>query len=260
MITSHHNPQLKLVRSLAGRAKDRRAAGAYLVEGVRLVEELLESGQEVDRIYYSDDASNRAARLIPRLEGSGIICETVLSTVFKTISETETSQGILAVVKIPLVDAQDTIDDDLILVPDQIRDPGNLGTLLRSAVAAGVTRVIIPPETVDPYAPKVVRSAMGAHFSIKITPLEWDRIQTILSGYAVFLAAANGEVGLWHADFRSKTAIIIGGEAEGAGSFAKSISKVTVSIPMKGKIESLNAGVAGSIILFEVMRQRSELK
>ncbi len=260
MISSPHNPQLKHVRALAGRSKDRRAAGAYLVEGVRLVEALLDSGQKIESIYYSDDASNRAVRLIQRLELSGYGCEAVLSSVFKTICETETSQGILAVVKIPMADSRDMLEDDLILVPDQIRDPGNLGTLLRSAVAAGVTRVIIPPETVDPYAPKVVRSAMGAHFSLEITPMEWDRIQEALSGYVVYLAAADGEIGLWQADFHSKTAIIIGGEAEGAGTFARTVSNVTVSIPMKGKIESLNAGVAGSIILFEVLRQRSENK
>ena len=256
MITSPHNPRLKLIRSLAGRAKERRDAGLFLVEGVRLVEELIDADFRVEEIYFSEEASNKAIRLLPRLQEAGFTCEEVSGSVFRTISETEASQGILAVVRLPANDIELPLGEELVLIPDQIRDPGNLGTLLRSAVAAGVGRVIIPPETVDPYSPKVVRSAMGAHFMLKICQMDWEGIALALRPFRVYVAAADGELSFWQADFTQPTAIIIGGEAEGAGELARGLAHSALNIPMEGKIESLNAGVAGSIILFEALRQR----
>ena len=247
---------MKLVRTLAGKARDRRETGLFLVEGARLVEELTQSSYGIDQIYYSEDASTRVTKMLPKLLDAGLRCEMVSATVFKTISETETSQGILAIAKLPKAETPTIVRDDLLLIPDQIRDPGNLGTLLRSAVAAGVGRVLIPPDTVDPFSPKVVRSAMGAHFMLTISLLSWEDISAALQGYNVFVAAADGDTPLWQADLSSRTALIVGGEAEGAGEHSRALANTTLNIPMEGKIESLNAGVAGSIILFEALRQR----
>ena len=147
---------------------------------------------------------------------------------------------------------------NFVLIPDQIRDPGNLGTLLRSAAAAGVQVVLLPPETTDAFAPKVVRSGMGAHFHLPIHSLTWEEINQIIksSNLQVFLADMDGQP-CWTTDLRQPLALVIGGEADGASQTAHVLANQKISIPMSGSIESLNAGVAGCILMFETARQRT---
>lgn len=258
MITSPHNPRLKLVRSLAGRAKERREAGAFLAEGVRLIEEALAANWPFLFVLYSAEISNRGKKLVQSLLESGVDVEEVTPAIFRSLAETETSQGVVAVLKLPDVDDSLAGLADFILIPDQIRDPGNLGTLIRSAAATGVQAIYIPPETTDPFAPKVVRAGMGAHFVVKIYSMDWDGLCRNLAGKNVFLAGANGEISCWQANFRQPLALIVGGEADGASEPARKLANDVVNIPMPGKIESLNAGVAGAVLMFEVVRQRSE--
>jgi TrmH family RNA methyltransferase len=144
-----------------------------------------------------------------------------------------------------------------VLIPDQIRDPGNLGTLLRTAAAAGVQAVFIPPETTDPFAPKVVRAGMGAHFRLPILSLSWDQLQVQVDGMSVYLSDAEGEKPCWEVDFTRPTALVIGGEADGASVEVRQLAAEMIRIPMPGHMESLNAGVAGAVLLYEVIRQRS---
>ena len=172
----------------------------------------------------------------------------------QSLSDTETSQGILAVLddhELSLVAPL-----DFILIPDSVRDPGNLGSLLRSADAAGVQAVLLPPETVDPFSPKVVRAGMGAHFRLPIYSMSWSKIRDYTEGLKVYLADMYG-ASCWQVDFKSPLALIIGGEATGASESARSLADWLVGIPMLGKAESLNAAVAGSVLMFEVLRQRS---
>ncbi len=258
MITSPHNPRLKLIRALAGKPKERREAGAFLAEGVRLVEEALASGWPFLFVLFSAEISNRGKKLIEELIANGVGVEEVLPNILRSAGETESSQGVVAVLKLPESNCLASGRLNFALIPDQIRDPGNLGTLIRSAAAAGAQVVFIPPETTDPFGPKVVRAGMGAHFRIKICSLGWDEIQTRLSGLTIFLAGAEGQIACWEANFRSPLALIVGGEADGASEPAKALANFVVNIPMPGKIESLNAGVAGAVLLFEVVRQRSE--
>ena len=171
-----------------------------------------------------------------------------------TVSETKNSQGILAVLDHYPLPIPDNLSFTLIL--DSIRDPGNLGTLLRTATAAGAQAVFLPPETTDAFAPKVVRAGMGAHFHLPIWSLSWDEIHTRLAGLNVYLAEMDGPVSCWQADFRSPLALIIGGEADGASEHGRRLANRLVSIPMPGKAESLNAAMAGAILMFEVVRQR----
>jgi TrmH family RNA methyltransferase len=173
----------------------------------------------------------------------------------KALSETETPQGILAVLdEFPL-----SIPESLnfILIPDQIRDPGNLGTLLRTATVAGVQAVLLPPETTDAFAPKVVRSGMGAHFHLPIHSMTWEEIEKMLkvASLKVLIADMDGQ-SCWETDLRQPLALVIGGEADGASQSAHVLANQKISIPMNGSIESLNAGVAGSILMFETARQR----
>jgi RNA methyltransferase, TrmH family len=254
MITSSQNARVKLVRALAGRAKERREAGAFLAEGVRLVEEALAAGWPFRFAFYSDELSERGRELLAELEAHKIEAEQVESRLLQSLSETETSPGLLAVLndfEVPLPNSL-----DFVLIADSIRDPGNLGTLLRSAAAAGVQLVLFPPETVDAFAPKVVRAGMGAHFRLPIRTMSWDEIREQSSGLQIYLADMHGAA-CWDADLKPALALIIGGEAEGATESARKLATRLISIPMLGKTESLNAAVAGSVLMFEVIRQRS---
>ena len=172
-----------------------------------------------------------------------------------SISDTETSQGIIAALdncQLPIPKSF-----NFILIPDQIRDPGNLGTLIRTAAAAGAQAVLLPPETTDAFAPKVVRAGMGAHFRLPIHAMSWDEIEQVCKSGSlqIFLADMNGH-SCWETDLRVPLALIVGGEADGASDPARKLTGTVVSIPMPGEAESLNAGAAGAVLMFEIVRQR----
>lgn len=285
MISSSQNPKIKLARALLGRSKERRDANAFVVEGVRLVEEAVNSKWLIRFVLYDETLNERGMLKVESLKSSGVECEMVSPSVMQSISETETPQGILAVLE--LTNLPIPASPTFILIPDQIRDPGNLGTLLRSAAATGVDAVLLPPETTDAFAPKVVRSGMGAHFRLPIHAMTWNEIKQFVAGNAshqthkenpsqgdstglvdksnlssathprsqVFLADMDGQ-SCWETDLRQPLALIIGGEAEGASDEARKLAVQKISIPMSGNVESLNAGVAGSVLMFEVVRQR----
>lgn len=258
MISSSHNPTLKLIRALIRDAKERRATGFFVVEGARLVAELLESSVEIDMILYSSEPSKKAKQVLERVDINRYILDEVDARIFEQISATETSQGILAICKLPTSSSLPL--PDLIMVTDMIKDPGNLGTLLRTAVAAGAGLTLIPPETTDPFSPKTLRAGMGAHFMTRIQRASWDEIAGMAKGYQVLIASADGDHTVWEVDLCLPTILIIGGEADGVSERAKELANLRVRLPMEGKIESLNAGVAGSLILYEALRQRSRVE
>jgi len=255
MITSAQNAKVKLARALLGRAKERREANAFVAEGVRLVEEAEKRDWRFETVLYDESLSERGRSLVERLTSRGVETLMVSSDVMKSLSDTEWPQGILAILQssqLPILNSP-----NFILIPDQIRDPGNLGTLLRSASAAGVDAVLLPPETTDAFAPKVVRAGMGAHFNLSIHEMSWDEIAqfTKNSIAQVFLADMNGQP-CWDADLSNPLALIIGGEAEGASEAARKLAAQSISVPMAGQAESLNAATAGAVLMFEVLRQR----
>jgi TrmH family RNA methyltransferase len=254
MISSPHNPKVKLTRALSGRAKERREAGAFLAEGIRLIEEALAAGWPIRFALYTDELSDRGVQLVRRIQEKGIETDEVERATLATLSETEHSQGVLAVLddsRLPIPRSP-----KLILIPDSIRDPGNLGTLLRAAGAAGVQAVLIPPETTDVFAPKVVRAGMGAHFRLPIHVVDWNQIRRFAESQnlIVYLADMAGQ-SCWETNFRLPLALIVGGEAEGATEAAHKLAKQLVGIPMPGNAESLNAAIAGAVLLFEIVRQ-----
>lgn len=256
MITSNHNPKVKLIRALLGRSRERRDAGAFVAEGVRLVEEAVHANWPMRSVLFDETLSERGRSLVGKLISQAVDVEEVSSSVMKSMSETETPQGILAVLdfhKLPIPESP-----SFILIPDHIRDPGNLGTLLRSAAATGVQAVIIPPETTDAFAPKVLRSGMGAHFRLPIHSMGWEEIGEIVNSASLqaYIADMDGE-SCWETDLKKSIALIIGSEADGASESARKIATGKLSIPMNEDIESLNAAVAGSVLMFEVVRQRS---
>ena len=267
MITSTQNPKLKLVSGLLGRPKERREAGAFVAEGVRLVEEALAAAWPFRFALYSPELTRRGHELVDKLSAAGVDLEPVSENLMQTISETETSQGILAVLSLTNLPIPNL--PTFILIPDSIRDPGNLGSLLRTAAAAGVQAVFLPPETTDAFAPKVVRAGMGAHFRLPIASMTWEEIERFSDSASqrasesaqlkVFLADMEGQ-SCWEADFRRPLALIVGGEAEGASQEARKLANRQVRIPMPGGAESLNAAIAGAILMFEIVRQRTETR
>jgi len=256
VITSTQNSKIKLVRALMGRAKERRQSNAFVVEGVRLIEEALTRDWRFEIALYDESLNERGKTLIEKLIARGAETEEVSPSLMKTLSDTETPQGILAI----LDDARIQIPDSLnfVLILDQIRDPGNLGTLLRTAAATGVQAVLLPPETTDAFAPKVVRSGMGAHFQLPIHTMKWNEIREQTKDLQIYLADMEGQ-SCWETDLLQPLALIIGGEAEGASEEARNLATQKISIPMAGNVESLNAAVAGSMLMFEVVRQRSNV-
>ena len=253
MITSAQNPKLKLVRSLMGRSRQRQEEQAFVAEGVRLVEEALLANWPFRFVLVGETLSRRGRELAARLVSNAIDVEPVSDALLNSFSETDTSQGLLAVLGYSLLPIPHSLN--FALIPDSIRDPGNLGTLLRTAAAAAVQVVFLPPETTDAFAPKVVRAGMGAHFRLPIQSLGWDEIRAVTQSLKVYLADMAGR-SCWETDFRLPMALILGSEAEGATQPARRLADSTVSIPMPGKAESLNAAAAGAILMFEVVRQR----
>ena len=253
VITSSQNPRIKQVRALLGRAKERREQNAFVVEGVRLVEEAETRAWTFRFVLYDQSLSERGSSLVEHLLSRGIDVEEVSDHLMKSLSDTETPQGILAVLEfnhLPI-----PTSPNFLLIPDQIRDPGNLGTLLRTAAAAGVQAVFLPPEATDAFAPKVLRSGMGAHFRLAIQSMKWERIRRETKDLQVYLADMEA-TSCWETDLRQPVALIVGNEAEGASEEARELATQKISVPMPGEMESLNASVAGSVLMFEVVRQR----
>ncbi len=256
MITSPQNPKLKLIRALQGRARSRRKEKAFLAEGVRLVEEAINAKWSIRFILYDRTLSKRGQELLKNLDNVEV--EEVDAALLKAISDTENSQGVLAV----LNDSQLPIPNtpDFLLILDQIRDPGNLGTLLRTAAAGGVDAVLLPPKTADAFAPKVLRAGMGAHFRLPIISMTWEEIKTQVADLTVLLAEVEEGVNYTEASLKYACALIIGGEAEGASQSARTLAQTSIHIPMSGETESLNAAIAGAILIFEILRQRGAQK
>lgn len=258
MITSVANEKVKYVRSLY-RRRVRYRERHFVIEGVRLVDEALRAGIVPALVFYSEevDALPGGQELLAKIQKRGSPAFAVSEKVMKALADTVSPQGILAVV--PFAELAPPLSPSLGLVVDGLRDPGNLGAILRSANAAGVEQVILARETVDPYNPKVVRGAMGAHFRLPIVALSWPEIAETLAGVQVLLADARAKRAYYEVDWTRPSALIIGGEAYGASQEAMELATATIAIPMHGGAESLNAAVAASIILFEAARQRRRL-
>ncbi len=256
MITSVRNQKIQQLRGLQSRAKNRREAGAFVIEGVRLAEEALASGWPIRSALYTDDLRERGDAILSKLKKTGIATETVSDEVMKALSDTETPQGIL--LELELRELPLPAQLDLVLILDGVADPGNLGTLLRSATSAAVGAVLLGPASADPFSPKVLRSAMGAHFRLPVRRLEWPEIAKICraNNLHIFLAEASEGQAYDRVDLTQPCAFIVGGEAHGVSAAAKGLQPTSIQIPMPGQTESLNAAMAGTLLLFEALRQR----
>ena len=256
IITSAQNPRLQRVRGLLDKRRQREEERAFVVEGVRLAEEGLAAGWTPELVLFAAGLSERGQAVVTGFAQAGAEVLEIAPRLMETLAGTEAPQGLLVVFPQPVAILPERLN--FVLVADQLRDPGNLGTLLRSAAAAGVQAALLSPGTVDAFSPKVVRSGMGAHFRLPILHASWDEIHTICAGQGlqVLLADAAGGEDCWDTDLHPPLALLVGGEAEGASPQAAALASRAIAIPMPGRSESLNAAVAASILLFEVLRQR----
>lgn len=265
-VTSLDNPTVKLARSLA-RRRDRQRERAFLVEGMRALAEAFAAGAVPRAVFVEREAFGQGAaqdRLLVALtelreDGPGRHTRVLEVTpqVLAAVTETETPQGIAAVFAFPEQIAPPT-GTPLIVIADGVRDPGNLGTMLRTALGSGATAVYTTPATVDLYNPKVVRAAMGAHFRLALrSNVGWEALDEVLGGCeAVWGADAGGEVVYTEADWAVPTALVIGSEDRGISPDGRERCSEMLAIPLAGGLESLNAAVASAVILFEAARQR----
>lgn len=247
MITSLQNPRIKLVQALQTQAKTRRKEGKVALEGARLVRDAVAGGHTPDFVLHTPGKRESW------LENRRFDLVEVSDEVMRKISNTEQPQGIIGV--FPLPAAEPPVTPQRILILDAIRDPGNLGTILRTAAAAGAQAVVLAPGCVDPYNPKVLRAGMGAHFRLPVLEMSWSQIEHYTAPLRVYLADSRGDIRYDAVDWPPGWGLVIGSEAHGASTEAARMAHARVMIPMAAETESINAAMAAGIILFEARRQ-----
>lgn len=282
MISSESNAQIKELNKLQKQAKQRRKTNTFVVEGWKMLTEA-EKHELIEKIFVSEGAFTELnGENGDRLINSGRTAKTtnyqllnfdierypyeiVSDTLFRQISETVTPQGILGIVKMPQYSVEDILSDKkkAWLLLDDLRDPGNLGTIMRTAEGAGISGVIMSRESVDLFNPKVVRSTMGAIFRMPFVYVDnlvetIDKIKSM--GYGVYGAAMAENVLYDEPDYTEGTAVVIGNEANGISDEVMSALTAGICIPMEGQLESLNAAVAAAVIMYEIARQRRNIK
>lgn len=249
-IRSPANPAATLVRDLLAKRAARTAERLFVVEGRRAVDDALATGARPRLLLLRGDESP------PPGLATGTPVRRVEPRLFDRLSDVVAPQGILALFPWP-EPAPPAAAAPLALVLDRLRDPGNLGTLLRAAAGAGVDAVFLSPATVDPFNPKVVRAAMGAHFRVPLRPLDDDSVAHLRAAYPIrAVSRADAPTPYDALDWRGPAALIVGSETEGVSPEVAALATVDVAIPLAPGIESLNAAVAGAVLLFEVARQR----
>lgn len=259
-IHSLSNDRVRRVLALQRSTRRRQQESLIVAEGHRLIEELAGSSVVPVEIFFTQayaESGPEADALLARLVDRAPIIE-VSDEVMTEMADTVTPQGILAVAETPNLLRRSGEASDapaFFLIPDQVRDPGNLGTMLRTAWAAGVSHVLLPPGAVDPTNPKVVRAGMGAHFHVPIHKMGWSELWEWVGEARIWLAEANRGQSYDEVDWRGDVALVVGGEASGAGEHARRTAEY-VHIPMASGVESLNAAIAAAILLFEAARQR----
>lgn len=255
-ITSTQNAKVKLVRALQTQIKARRHERMFVVEGFRLLVDALDNDLLPEYVFYMVNETTMAgssSRLFRRLLDLQVDLLSVTREVMDAVTAVETSPGILGVFKQPTLPVP--AKPRLVLILDEMRNPGNMGSVLRTAAASSVDLVILTHNAVDPYNPKVMRGGMGAHFRLPIVHLSWDEITAQYGGLDVYLADSQAVHAYHDVDWGKPSALIMGSEAHGVSAEARRFARKMVTVPMARGMESLNVAVAAGVILFEAQRQ-----
>ena len=241
MITSTANPQVKKLIQLVKKAKVRNEQRLFVVEGIRMFREIPEGW--LDRIYVSEHFMEEESH-VKVLQGKNY--EVLANHVFESVSDTKTPQGILCLVKMPDYTLEEVIprENAHLLILESIQDPGNLGTMFRTGEGAGISGIIMNRTTVDVFNPKTIRSTMGSIFRVPFFVTE--NLQDILMG----------SVSYEEPDYKEPTGFLIGNEGNGLSDEIARMADTYIHIPMAGKVESLNAAIAATLLMYEAARQR----
>lgn len=265
LITSLRNPRVKFLRSLRHR-KYRRREGRYLIEGIRIVEEALTSHAPVETLVYAPEllVSDRAHALVQNSDPASRLA--LSEDVFRSLSDRDTPQGIAAVVRIETRSLTELPADDdlLVVVTHQLRDPGNLGAIVRTCDAAGVTGLVVIEPSADLYDPQTVRATMGSLFAFPIVRLTDDTelapwyaiLRSLGLPLQVVASSAHGQRLHYDLDHRRPTVLLIGGERRGLPHALLADADATVRLPMIGRATSLNVSAATAALVYEIIRQR----
>lgn len=254
-IGSRDNPAYKAMHRLVAKSSERKARGLSILDGAHLVEAFLDSGRTPEELIVNR-AGAEDARIAALARRSAPAPVTQLSdALFRTLSTVESPTGVIAFATTP-APAPVPPDASLVMLLEDIQDPGNVGTLLRSAAAAGAGHVLLSPTCAFAWSPKVLRAGMGAHFALNI--VEAVDLADFIGKYrgTVIALAGEGARSLYDLDLRGPCAFIVGNEGAGITPGLAKAASATARIPTTGRVESLNAGIAGSVALFECMRQR----
>ena len=255
MITSTSNQQIKNLLQLQKKSKVRKEQGIFVVEGVRMFREA--PADWIIKTYVSQEFLKKEEASVLK----GREYEIVEDRVFKTMSDTMTPQGILAVVKQPSNNLETLLDAPapFFMVLENIQDPGNLGTILRTAEGAGVTGILMSRDTVDIFNPKTIRSTMGSVYRVPFLYVE-DICETVRElknkGICTYAAHLKGTGSYDEQDYTKGTAFLIGNEGNGLTDQLADLADTYIRIPMYGQLESLNAAVASAVLMYETQRQR----
>ncbi|MGL6174590.1 MAG: TrmH family RNA methyltransferase [Cellulosilyticaceae bacterium] len=254
-ISSNQNEIIKNIRILQKKKSERKKQGLFIVEGLRAVNEIPDE-YKVEYIITTD--SFDATQVIHLEKYKWIV---VTDEIFKLISDTETPQGVMAVVHIKCYSlaSLNEKDNPFYLLLENVQDPGNLGTIIRTAYGFGVDAIFVSKGSVDVYSPKAVRATMGAVFHVPIimdfeatSCIQWLKEKEI----PIYATALEESKVIYDNDFSKKTALVIGNEANGVSEEVKEMATTKVRIPMPGGLESLNASIAAAVCMYEVMKQR----
>lgn len=256
-LTGLQNPLVKAAAELKQK-KYRQQRGEFLAEGLRTAEEAV-AFKAAQQIFYTVTEDERTLKLLEQAASMQLKLTCVSEAVMKKIADTETPQGIIAVCRMQEQPLEQLLaSGKLLLVLDRVGDPGNIGTMLRTADAAGVGGIILLKGTADIYAPKTVRSSMGSLFHVPVLSgvAEQEFIaNSKKAGYQLLVTALDGADNLYQADLKGRLAFVMGNEAGGVSASLLQQADKRVFIPMRGKAESLNVAMAAGIVMFEAMRR-----
>ena len=248
IITSKDNEIIKNIKKLK---EKKYRLDSYIVEGIKMVKEAISENQEIALIAIREDFKID-------FDTKKIKIVTISNKIFNDISDVKTPQGILAVIKKNQNNQIET-NSDYILALDSLQDPGNMGTIIRTADSANINQIIINKTTVDPYSPKVIRSTMGAIYRTNIIEVE-DLKATLKemqsNGFQIITTDLKATQSIYDINYNNKTVVVIGNEANGVSQEILQTADKKVIIPMLGKTESLNASIAASIMIYEYVRQK----
>lgn len=248
IITSKDNEIIKNIKKLK---EKKYRLDSYIVEGIKMVKEAISENQEIALIAIREDFKID-------FDIKNIKTVTISNKIFNDISDVKTPQGILAVIKKNQNNQIET-NQEYILALDSLQDPGNMGTIIRTADSANINQIIINKTTVDPYSPKVIRSTMGAIYRTNIIEVE-DLKATLkemkLKGFQIITTDLKATQSIYDINYNNKTVVVIGNEANGVSQEILQTADKKVIIPMLGKTESLNASIAASIMIYEYVRQK----